>query len=149
VWYDVGASPTPHCSFQWKLGQIDARVLAAPVIATLSPVSGAYQSGEWIAACGGILPSCAICTAAPRLTRPHAKCGDQPPFAGSGMPAPRPFNCVAASAVCSRISRVSSGDSVKPARAPALITMPAAPEALPVFSEPVEPSIAIEPLPPY
>src|SRR5436190_16438662 len=111
----------------------------------VEPVSGAYQSGESIAAWNGILfASLAAETAAPRFTRPQPKCASQPGPAGSGVPTPPVFPCVTSSAVCSRISRTSSGLSVKPAPRPALTTSPAAPEARPVLIEPVAPSIEIE-----
>jgi hypothetical protein len=58
---------------------------------------------------------------------------------------------VTRSAVCSRIARVSSGRSTIGVGwwlSAALITSAAAPAALPVFSEPVEPTIEIELLPP-
>src|SRR3712207_6982219 len=48
-----GACPGPHCSCQVKALPW-AR--ASPVTRTLSPVSVEYQSGEWIAASGGIFP---------------------------------------------------------------------------------------------
>ncbi len=154
----VGASPTPHSSFQLKLPPLAKRERARPVISIELPVTGAYQSGESIATSGGILPLCASATAAPRFTRPHPKCvvhwsiegfvGSAP---GSGTPSPSVFGVKTRSAVCSRISRVSSGRSVTAGLASraALTTSPAAPAALPVFSEPVEPSIEIELLPPY
>ena len=73
VFHAVGASPVPHSSFQWKLPPVAKRARARPVIFTLLPVSGAYQSGESIAASGGILPLWASDTAAPRFARPQPK----------------------------------------------------------------------------
>ncbi len=66
---DVGASPTPYSSSQVKAPERE-RSRARPLIGTLGPVTGAYQSGEAMFASGGSLPSCAAATAAPRSTRP-------------------------------------------------------------------------------
>src|SRR3954471_7930706 len=74
VFQDVGVSPTPHSSFQWKSPPLAKRARASPVTGRLSPVIGAYQSGESIAASGGILPPWATATASPRLTQPQPKC---------------------------------------------------------------------------
>ena len=134
------------------------------------PVSGANQSGASIAASGGSLPPAARATAAPRLTRPQPKwlvhcssgVAQAPPLLvgvagathvggapGSGTPVPAVLGWVTRSAVCSRISRVSSGLGVIPWSIAALTTSAAAPEALPVLAEPVVPSIEIELWPPY
>src|SRR5436190_10294395 len=154
----VGVSPAPHSSFQWKLPLVAKRARASPVIGRLSAVIGAYQSGESIAASGGILPLWATAAAAPRLTRPQPKCvvhwsieGAEALAPGSATPRPAVLPEVTRSAVCSRISRVSSGRSWTDgfASRAALITSAAAPAALPVFSDPVVPSIEIELLPPY
>ena len=140
------------------------RARARPVISTAAPVVGAYQSGESIAASGGICPERASDTAAPRFTRPQPKCevhwsieGRFGLAARSGEPTPATLPAipvappVTRSAVCSRISRVSSGRSAIGGVASSAeeITSAAAPAALPVFSEPVVPSIEIELLPPY
>src|SRR3954451_15649215 len=118
VFQEVGVSPAPHSSFQWKLPPGAKRARASPVIGRLSPVTGVYQSGESIVASGGILPLCATATAAPRLTRPQPKWvvhwsseGADALAPGSGVPVPTVFAEVTRSAVCSRISRVSSGRS--------------------------------------
>src|SRR6266576_3333518 len=158
VCHEVGTSPAPHSSFQWKLPPGAKRACARPLIGRLSPVTGAYQSGESMAASGGILPLWATATAAPRFTRPQPKCvvhwsidGAAGFAPGSGAPSPVVLLEVTRSAVCSRISRVSSGrrSTRGEASLAALTTSAAAPAALPVFSEPVVPSIEIELLPPY
>src|SRR3954451_19151775 len=94
----VGVSPTPHSSFQWKSPPVAKRARASPVTGGLSAVIGAYQSGDAIAASGGILPLCATAAAAPRLTRPQPKCvvhwsieGAEALAPGGPMPTPRPF----------------------------------------------------------
>src|SRR4029077_11858634 len=69
--------------------------------------------------------------------------------AGSGVPLPCVLRLVTRSAVCSRMARTSSGRRVILASRPVLITSAAAPDDLPVFSEPVAPSMESEPLPPY
>src|SRR3954451_25483724 len=119
VFQDAGVSPTPHSSFQWKSPPVAKRARASPVTGRLSPVIGAYQSGELIAASGGILPLWATATALPRLTRPQPKWvvhwsidGARAFAPGSGVPVPVVLPVVTRSAVCSRISRVSSGRSV-------------------------------------
>ena len=81
-------------------------------------------------------------------TRPQPKCVSHPGCAGSGVPVPPVFPGVTSSAVCSRISRVSSARRLVPASRAALTTSAAAPEALPVLTDPVGPSIEIELLPP-
>src|SRR4051794_112375 len=70
VFHVVGASPGPHSSFQWNLPPVAKRARASPPTSTLLPVNGANQSGEEIAASGGILPLAASETALPRSTRP-------------------------------------------------------------------------------
>ena len=64
------------------------------------------------------------------------------------MPVPSVLAGSTSSAVCSRSSRVSSALSVSPCSRAAAITSAAAPAALPVFVEPVAPSIEIDDLPP-
>src|SRR4051795_6490670 len=54
VFQDVGVSPTPHSSFQWKSPPLAKRARASPVTGRLSPVIGANQSGEAIAAGGRV-----------------------------------------------------------------------------------------------
>src|SRR3954454_18586906 len=98
VFQDVGVSPTPHSIFQWKSPPVAKRARASPVTGRPSAVIGAYQSGESIAASGGILPLCATAAAAPRLTRPQPKCvvhwsieGAEALAPGSPMPTPAVF----------------------------------------------------------
>ncbi len=64
------------------------------------------------------------------------------------MPVPAVLPGRTSSAVCSRISRVSSGRSRTPASLAAEMTSAAAPEAWPVACEPVEPTIENDDLPP-
>src|SRR5262245_36831361 len=71
----VGVSPAPHSSRQVKWLELLAnRARARPVTCMLVLVTGAYQSGESIAASGGIWLLWASATAAPRSTRPQPKC---------------------------------------------------------------------------
>src|SRR6266566_947184 len=156
VVHEDGASPAPHMSFQWNWPAVAKRARARPVISTLEPVSGAYQSGASIAASGGMSPLSTAPTAAPTLARPQPKwdvhCssgGSVGSAAGSGTPVPVVFPFSTRSAVCSSSSRVSSGRSAIPRSSPALTTSAAAPAALLVLTEPVAPSIEIELLPPY
>src|SRR5579884_210443 len=168
--FDAGWTPGAHISFQEKLWPVAYGATATPLTFSVLAVSGANQSGESIAAIGGILPLAATAVAAPRSTRPQPKCevhwrsgvaqapceltgvspaGQVGGAIRSGAPIVPPFGVVARSAVCSRISRVSSGVRAIPCSSAALITSAAAPEALPVFCEPVVPSIEIELWPPY
>ena len=64
------------------------------------------------------------------------------------MPAPTVLAGVTSSAVCSSVSRTSSGVGSTPWSLAALTTSAAAPAALPVLVEPVEPSIVTELWPP-
>src|SRR5438128_12109358 len=156
VVHEDGASPAPHMSFQWNWPPVAKRARARPMISTLEPVSGAYQSGASIAASGGMSPLSTAPTAAPTLARPQPKCGvhcssggSVGSAAGSGTPVPDVLPSSTRSAVCSSSSRISSGRSAMPWSRPALTTSPAAPAALLVLTEPVAPSIEIELLPPY
>src|SRR5207253_9781366 len=84
VVHDDGCCPAPHMSFQWNCPPVAKRARARPVISALEPVNGAYQSGESIAASGGMLPATTAPTAAPMSARPQPKCEAPCPPAGHG-----------------------------------------------------------------
>src|SRR5436305_9547747 len=95
VVHEDGASPAPHMSFQWNWPPVAKRARASPVISALDPVSGAYQSGELIAASGGMSRLITAPTAPPTSARPQPKCGvhcssggSVGSAAGSGVPVP-------------------------------------------------------------
>ena len=150
--------PAPHSSFQWKCPPVAKRARARPVIVERSSRSAARTSPA-----SRSPPRAGSRRSARRrpprrrsrgpsrsawsTARRRAAPGSAP---GPGRRRRRCSPVSTRSAVCSRISRVSSGRSVDAVvESAALTTSAAAPEALPVFSEPVGPSIEIELLPPY
>src|SRR5947209_18947554 len=69
-----GWRPGAQISFQVYFCPLAKRAAAVPLTASALPPRGANQSGELMAACGGILPLEASATAAPRSARPQPKC---------------------------------------------------------------------------
>ena len=139
----------PYSSVQVNAAAARGRA-ARPVIGTVAPVTGAYQSGEAIDASGGMRAVGRRAHGLPHVRAAVAEVGVEAVLRRVGDARRR--RCCARQDVLGGLleqrPRLVGGQLDARGSRAAEITSAAAPAALPVFVEPVGPCIEIEDLPP-